>query len=389
MSCTVCRLPFVPGPASANPRPIPPGILNERQYRYFAYGLGIGYQIIGVVNPVEYLEHKLDSNMFAVRAGLPLLDMIQWESHGGTVSPSHKYPRETTAKQSKFVICHTVCGALLRRTTHAEEDSVDSLTDLVELERILGRPQAGSQAGRFRHVKYEDVRCGKLKRVDLTPFWLDGNEEGGNTFDFQSLKASNLGFILNRPDTFPKFHETVNPDRLRSLDNATVTKDVITNLPTDVLESLVIRMETPAYVQFASSCRLLRRHAVTAWQRHARSRVLELGWAVPLSSEYEQGKKQGIVMANAKESPADADWLLYLSHVHRTQSMNVREWIWGLCQEIKRARDALRPDSEVAEIVVDGERRKSPSRLGLEKQVGPMSSMFQQIKQAQNMAKQR
>lgn len=42
-------------------------------------------------------------------------------------------------------------------------------------------------------------------------------------------------------------------------------------------------------------------------------------------------------MAHAKKSPYDADWLLYLSHVHRTNSMKERQRVWRIAEEIKRA----------------------------------------------------
>ncbi|KZT29977.1 hypothetical protein NEOLEDRAFT_1084927 [Neolentinus lepideus HHB14362 ss-1] len=355
MSCTVCRLPFIPSPRSTSERLYPPSI--KQQSKYFQSGLAIGYQILGVVAPVDYL----DDNLFTLRA---FPQMIQWESDGGT-----------------FVICHAVCGALLRRTLNAEDDSARSLANLVELERIFGRTQEGRKAGRFPHINYEEVRCGRLLRVDVERLWSRSKTgaAGENDFDWMKLNTSDLAPLWTRPDTFPKFHTAVGPERLKGLKDLPVTNDLITNLPTDVLELLISYMMTPTYVCFTSTCRILRRQALTEWQKVARARVLELGWAVPLPSEYALAKKYNIVMASAEESPLDADWMLYLSHVHRTKSMNVREWIWGICQVIKRTRDELKPTSAMADVEVGGKRMKSAARKELEKQIQQTRSMFAQM----------
>ncbi|TFK50020.1 hypothetical protein OE88DRAFT_1809056 [Heliocybe sulcata] len=99
---------------------------------------------------------------------------------------------------------------------------------------------------------------------------------------------------------------------------------------------------------------------------------LELRWAVPLPSEYAIAKTQNIAMANAKESPLDADWVLYLSHVHRTKSMNVGVWIWGLCQRIKEKHDNFKPSSQMTDIKICEQWIKRAARKGMEKQVSDM-----------------
>ncbi|TFK47734.1 hypothetical protein OE88DRAFT_1665343 [Heliocybe sulcata] len=359
MSCTVCCLPFVAHPESVAPRPVPAGVLTERQRRYFERGLGVGWQLVGVAAPIKYL----DSNMFTID-GINFPMVCSWDNESGNLT---------------CPIFHTVCGRLLRRAMDAEEDSVKSLTDLVELEEILGKARGGVYQGRYEQINYGDIRCGRFARVDLAPFWLPGDGPGLNTFDYNALKASELAFLLTRPDTFPKLHPAVTPARLKGFENAPETKDTITSLPMAVLEKLISHMTTPAYICFTSTCRTLRRHALTAWQKHARSRVLQLDWAIPLLAEYRQGKEHGIVMASAEESPLDADWLLYLSHVHRTQSMNVREWIWGMCQQIRRVRDELKPQSEVASVKVKGVRKKSKKRKELEERVGMMMAATKQM----------
>ena len=52
-------------------------------------------------------------------------------------------------------------------------------------------------------------------------------------------------------------------------------------------------------------------------------------------------------LPNAENSPHDADWLLYLSHIHRTKSMRMRRWIWSLCDEVHRVYEAKKATSPV------------------------------------------
>ena len=72
--------------------------------------------------------------------------------------------------------------------------------------------------------------------------------------------------------------------------------------------------------------------------------MLALGWAVPLASEHEQAKAAGLALAHARATPHDADWMLYLGHVHRTAGMRVRRWVWHLCGNVRRAYEGRRAE---------------------------------------------
>ena len=60
---------------------------------------------------------------------------------------------------------HTTCADLLRHALAAEAWTVEAFVRLFELEAVLGRPQGGREAGRFRHVDYEHVACERAEHV--------------------------------------------------------------------------------------------------------------------------------------------------------------------------------------------------------------------------------
>lgn len=82
MSCSICRLPFVPEPISINPTRQPlSGVLTPNQYKYFEGVVGFGNKIANNVNQFEYFSE----NMFDAKAPLSGQTVV-WESQGGTVS---------------------------------------------------------------------------------------------------------------------------------------------------------------------------------------------------------------------------------------------------------------------------------------------------------------
>lgn len=59
MSCTICRLPFVPSKMSVDPHPPPKGILDGRQYAYFEKAINISHK-----QSVKHLEEEcLDAHI--------------------------------------------------------------------------------------------------------------------------------------------------------------------------------------------------------------------------------------------------------------------------------------------------------------------------------------
>jgi hypothetical protein len=154
-------------------------------------------------------------------------------------------------------------------------------------------------------------------------------------------------------------------------------KDKLTALPLDVLHSLVTCLPTPSYLALTSACRFLRYQALTIFQPHARRRVLELQWAIPLTDEYTAMKRSpSTYVVHAENSPHDADWLLYLSHVHRTKSMRARKWIWSLCKELKATYEVKKVGSVYADI---GKGEKAAARVKLEEKVRESIAMMDHI----------
>jgi hypothetical protein len=95
-------------------------------------------------------------------------------------------------------MAHTTCGAFLRRTLDAETNTVANLTKIASLEMVLGRPQSGIDAGRFKYVDYE---CEACDGVDLRPFWSPGSlGEGDNRYDWDGHVCNGLEWTLSRPD---------------------------------------------------------------------------------------------------------------------------------------------------------------------------------------------
>lgn len=147
----------------------------------------------------------------------------------------------------------------------------------------------------------------------------------------------------------------------------------LTEQPLDVLLALLPYLPLQTYFAFISTCRLLRIHALTTFQPHARMRVLGLGWATPLLTlgEYDAIVKRNASAAEAlvhsKRSPASGDWLLYLSHVHRTASMRARRRIWNISVAIRNTVAAQLPSSNYGQNI-------GVERPKLEESVGMLSN---------------
>ncbi|KII85026.1 hypothetical protein PLICRDRAFT_56973 [Plicaturopsis crispa FD-325 SS-3] len=314
MSCSVCLLPFTPAFLSLRPRPPPQGILDSQQYMYFQHAIGLGARIEGIVSPFEYLDDNefLNASPSASKAALCV-----WESDGGT----------------EFM-CHTACAKILRHALCLEGDDPETHAEIAGLEKIIGRPMGGTKAGKLPNLRYQDLG---IPKVDVTSYWITEDRPGVNTFRWKAFKDDGFEWMFNRPDIFPKL-EDVSEKRKRSIgEPMQPTSDIITTQPLDIIQILLPYLSTPAYMALTSTCRILRKYALCEFQPEARRRVLELGWAVPLRSEYENNAdSQFMASVRVEESSVDSDWLLYLCHVHKTAAMRMRRRVWELSQAIAR-----------------------------------------------------
>lgn len=233
---------------------------------------------------------------------------------------------------------HHTCANLLRKTFDCEDaKNLDHIIRMVEIELILGRPcgQTKEGVGRYRHVRYEDV-----SGVDFRRFYEMTYEIGVVEFDWIGLKNSELGWVLSRPDMFPRFSEEVSEKRLSSIGQPGETTDAITTLPVDILFKLIPFLDIQTYLAFTSTCRTLRQLALKEFQPHTRKLVLNLPWSTPLLRAYNRSEHNGEPgLVHPETSPPTGDWLLYLSHIHRTNSMRERRRIWQICEEIKYQHD--------------------------------------------------
>ncbi|KAJ7646776.1 hypothetical protein FB45DRAFT_1019073 [Roridomyces roridus] len=149
MSCSVCRLPFIPDLTQAsspltehtpNANVVPNDLAG-----YFKFAFGTGPRI--GLKKLCYFS----ANMFGA---VVEVDVFMWESAGGT-----------------FFMSHLVCFSLLRQALNLEDEDKATTMAFSAHELILGRPQGGVHAGRFRDVQYENVG----EKVDLSPFWKRGS----------------------------------------------------------------------------------------------------------------------------------------------------------------------------------------------------------------------
>ncbi|RPD59972.1 hypothetical protein L226DRAFT_534915 [Lentinus tigrinus ALCF2SS1-7] len=394
MSCSLCRLPFTVSSSSISPQPPPPGILTEKQFLYMKHAVGMGEHTPGLV--VDMVN--LNNNTFTVNNSTMLINII-WETNDTT-----------------FVALHPHCATILRHHLGYTTNSPEHLIELSLLDKIVGPTMGGVHAGRFKDINYEGILGkGDKNRVDIESFWSkDGNECPG--FDWLGWQRRGLDWTAARPDVFPRFRPQVAPTRISSLGLIPQsTEDIITTQPLDVLHVLLPYLDPKSFVNLLSTCRTLRHHALTTFQPQARTQVLKLGWAVPTEVEYasfvrrnppppaatsptssstetsppscdkpseadaasatprpetsdtppEPAKDQPdfslVTMAHAAHSPADADWYLYLSQVHRSQGMRARRWVWALAEEVTRVYHKKRAAGPYAPVVdADGKETKSP-----------------------------
>lgn len=180
---------------------------------------------------------------------------------------------------------------------------------------------------------------------------------------------------------FPRFYTEVAPDRTALLENINFSNtDAFTSLPLDILETLIPHLTMQSYVMLTSTCRFLRLHALTTFQPHARRFVLQLPWSLPVSTELKEMKPQTLAKLPSRDQSArDADWYLYLSHIHRTDSMRVRKWIWSLVDEMHHQYVKKRDTSPATDPTTD-QYKLIHSRLKKAFELSQMSARMKKTK---------
>lgn len=94
-------------------------------------------------------------------------------------------------------------------------------------------------------------------------------------------------------------------------------------------------------------------------------------------------------MDHPESSPPTGDWFLFLSHIHRTDSMRERRRIWDICEEIKYQCDRQKPacaymkDIEKQKRVRDHCRSNIPLAFTMKKagkgELGDMSEVLKNL----------
>ncbi|KAH9945384.1 uncharacterized protein BXZ73DRAFT_96373 [Epithele typhae] len=342
MSCSLCRLPFTPSPVSISPRWPPNGTLTPAQLDYLKFATSFG-TTPGLVVPLQFC----DSNTFGgVNVPLPIILNCQWEDE---------------ATHRTMTVMHNRCFGLLRHHLDLlDDDDDDEITDLALVDEFLGPPAGGARAGRLPSIDYEGALGLDGDRVDLESLWSPGSGPGMLAFDWARWKELGLQWTADRSDRraspllfrFPKFNPTVDPARIPE-EPFTPATDIICRQPYDILYALFPFLSDASFVKLVSTCRTLRRFALTTLQPHARARVIALGWPLPTGAEYKafvasrlppgpgatpvREWRRNLEMAEKELSPHDGDWMLYLCKVYKHPPMaRTRRWIWALASQAAR-----------------------------------------------------
>ena len=176
-------------------------------------------------------------------------------------------------------------------------------------------------------------------------------------------------------NSFPRFEPSLTPDRQESARRPVAeTSDILTTLPLDIMRLI---LEHPAlseesFVRVLATCRTFRTHALTTFQPIARTRVIALGWALPIPLEYSSFVQRVVnkspipdgtlccirvaqlPLPHAEYSPLYSDWLQYLAQVLCMPNMRARRWLWTLATRLAAVRAERRAVSEYAEVEGEG-----------------------------------
>ena len=137
--------------------------------------------------------------------------------------------------------------------------------------------------------------------------------------------------------SFPRFPSTVAQELLPR--PAMNTTDRLTALPRDILDDLLPFLDDKSFLRLLSTCRTLRRAALTTLQYHARSRVLAHRWALLTPREAVAAKvvvEKGL-MLDPNDVTHEGNWVLYLSSLYKSTSMRNRRRVWTVAEELHRA----------------------------------------------------
>ncbi|KAL0581218.1 hypothetical protein V5O48_000806 [Marasmius crinis-equi] len=304
----------------------PEGVMSDKVFGYFMRATGIGKRVVpgGILN-YDYNS----SNLFSGHASISLLSTVVWESFGLT-----------------FWMNHTGCAKILRAVFELEDnDSEEELTDLFQIEDVIGPCQDGRNHGKFRGVNYETVGEG----IDLRPYW---SRHEHVVFDYKKLVSDGKGWMITRPDVFSRFSRVVDhAKRIAPLGETQPGNDMLTSKPLDVIRVLLPYLSVASYLKLTSTCKYLRYQALTSFQPHARTLLLsEFPWAFPTRLECESIKQNkdlmdAIVSSDPKVCGPECDWLLYMYQVHKTKSMRIRRYIWSICVDMRREYEERLPGS--------------------------------------------
>src|ERR1700761_8073223 len=208
------------------------------------------------------------------------------------------------------MVAHKTCFNILQNLFREKPvmKERDHVVRLCEIDKVLGRCSGTSKIGRgrFPSVDYE-----KISGPDLRPYW--GKErDGDSVFDWQKFNRSNVPrWVLARLDVFPRFFPSVSEKRINSVGEPVEMEDKINALPLVVFRVLTRAMDAPTYVMFMSSCRSLRRLALTTFQSRALELVVSLPWSMPLLHAFGSPEYDSTLKGMAHPSKVDGDWLLY------------------------------------------------------------------------------
>ncbi|KAF8996769.1 hypothetical protein BDZ89DRAFT_1084011 [Hymenopellis radicata] len=256
MSCSICRLPFIPGPYSNDPLPehFPPKELC--------------HPLLPEIQTVTARFDYCSKNFFCCYDGHRIAN-VMWESPFGF--------------SNTVFMMHTACAGMFFHVLGVDDKNTnEGMTLIAQVVGVLGRPLAGQDPGRLRNVCYEAVG----EQIDLRPFWRQGFQPGGDVFNWKALSQSKYNFLVVRPFIFPRLLD-VAPSRTAHFatielnnQNRFTTSRLITSTFSCRISGVLLHLLGFDMPLSSTTCP----YDVPP---HARRLVLDIPWSLPLPADLE------------------------------------------------------------------------------------------------------
>jgi hypothetical protein len=157
---------------------------------------------------------------------------------------------------------------------------------------------------------------------------------GPRRLDFETVPLPSPQ-LTSRPDMFPRLHSIGGkPGRLDGLGTRTHNSTIFlrTGGYEHIFPSITQYLDLSSLYNLAAACKELRYYSLTepTYQLTVRNAIRETQWAMPVASEIPDKVPDGYPDPNTT-----GDWLLYGTHIHKTNSMRNRRRIFNLMSQME------------------------------------------------------